>query len=357
MKISRKIWQPESPTPGWLLAAEKSDLTVMLPHENGDVPMFFQRIPATGADGFRMGARGYSKNVEPIHRVVISQDFYLGTFPVTQAQYRVMAEGCLEELSRAKHNRGIDPSEFKGYLRPVEHVSWDDARKVVFWLMRSNLLPPGWRADLPCEAMWEYGCRAGAENEYWSGDGEAALAEVDWYRENSGNETHPVGELRANPFGLYDLHGNVFEWCADVWDERAYRKRPNRWQGVAWDEDDAAEDAEYIDDHDKFHGASFRVVRGGSWECVAGVGLSAYRREGIAYENRSGYGFRICLFPDPINLGKAMPDGQRPNESGRGEIRETRDNETCIPGGADLEKAYFSPPNESNLRFPDSDGK
>ena len=103
---------------------------------------------------------------------------------------------------------------------------------------------------LPSEAQWEYACRAGTDTEYATGDGEAALHDAGWYTGNSNDETHDVGLTLANRFGLYDMHGNVWEWCADAFDEHAYKKRVNDVCDPFIDGDNDAN----------------RVIRGGSWD-------------------------------------------------------------------------------------------
>src|SRR5208283_3530718 len=108
--------------------------------------------------------------------------------------------------------------------RPVEQVNWNDATAFCEWLTEWKGLPKEIATvRLPTEAEWEYACRAGADTDYYNGDGEAALAEVAWYDGNSGNYTHPVDERsESHPFGLHGMHGNVWEWCQDVFDPNAY---------------------------------------------------------------------------------------------------------------------------------------
>lgn len=309
--IEPTIWQPANPNPGWTQAAEDSELTIFLPlEENLVVPMFFRRIPA---GEFRMGSRGKGEDEEPAHRVVIPEDFYMATFPVTQVQYRAMAQAFATELAAVEGNKGTDPSNDKGDLRPVEQVSWDDAVALGKALSKADcfrkslgtagLSADAWEAGLPNEAMWEYACRAGTDTEYGSGDGEAALAEVGWYKENAGTETHPVGEFPTrHPWHLHDMHGNVWEWCADVYDPKAYRKRAANWNAATWGETDAADDAEYWSDEDrKAEKNRNRVLRGGSWNNSARGCRSAYRNR-LGPDGRvRNCGFRLCVFPGPGN--------------------------------------------------------
>ncbi len=193
--------------------------------------MSFQVIPpvavqkAALAEGkplsFLMGSRGYRPEEEPRHRVVIPMPFYLGTFPVTQEEFACFRPG--------HRNR------FHGKPRhPVESVSWDDAQGFLKWLNGNRKLPGGLKARLPCEAEWEYACRAGTETEYYNGDGEGALSEAGWYEGNFVESTHPVGEKIGNPWGLYDMHGNVWEWCQDVYDATAYARRCDNWIARTW---------------------------------------------------------------------------------------------------------------------------
>jgi formylglycine-generating enzyme required for sulfatase activity len=309
--MSRKIWQPEHPTPGWLQAERDSDLTFYLPHPDGDVPMFFRRIPA---GEFRMGSRGNDPSEEPVHRVVIPQDFHLGTFPVTQAQYRAM----LKHYHRADYiiynNEVCSASRLQCDLRPVKGlVSWDEATTICraistapFFqdsLEKMGLANDEWQTGLPCEALWEYACRAGTETDYINGDGETALNEVGWFDEDSTNsETHPVGELPANKWGLYDMHGNTWEWCADVYDAKAYRKRVDGWTAAAWSGEDAGKDAALCKN------AYLGVIRGGSTVMSSEGCRSAHRRT-----IKPGYfigdlAFRVCVFRGSV---KQKPESEK----------------------------------------------
>ncbi|MCP5540365.1 MAG: formylglycine-generating enzyme family protein [Akkermansiaceae bacterium] len=272
----------DAPTRGWLEAAgravpEHGGLTIWLDAER-TVPMFFRRLPA---GEFRMGSRGEYGDEEPIHRVRIARDFYIGFFPVTQRQFAVF---------RPDHVNGFPERPWN----PAEQVTWDDARGFAGWLNKSGRLPAGLEARLPCEAEWEYACRAGTTSEYHSGNGEAALRRVGWFKGNAGGSTHPVGELDPNAWGLYDLHGNVEEWCEDAWDAAAYRKRGDGWVARAWETADES---------------PHRAIRGGSWSNPAWICRSAYRDWGRPGIRLRILGFRLVLAPvsgvgDPARQAK-----------------------------------------------------
>jgi len=186
----------------------------------------------------------------PQHEVTISGPFYLGQFPVTQAQYEAVM--------------GKNPSHFTGNDRPVECVCWDEA--VVFCAQLSRKV--GHWVTLPTEAQWEYACRAGTAAG-WYGDVDA----IAWHDGNSGGETHPVGRKRPNAWGLYDMLGNVWEWCADNWHED-YTGAPT--DGIAWQGTDPS-----------------RVVRGGSWRSSPWYCRSASRNEGTPDHRYYFLGFRV----------------------------------------------------------------
>ena len=134
-----------------------------------------------------------SDNEKPAHRVRITKPFEMGKFEVTQAQW--------EEVM------GSNPSRFKGPERPVENVSWNDVQEFLSHLNGRN---DGYGYRLPTEAEWEYAARAGSVERFY-GD----LGLIAWYIENSGNQTRPVGQKQPNAWGLHDMLGNVWEWCAD----------------------------------------------------------------------------------------------------------------------------------------------
>ncbi|MFO0874441.1 MAG: formylglycine-generating enzyme family protein [Phycisphaerales bacterium] len=254
--------------------------------------MAFRLIPA---GTFRMGSRAESHDEEPIHLVRITRDFWMAETPVTQKQFALWTGSPDYRTWRAARGQSEEHTNEFEYRpnHPAERMTWDEAVGYCEWLMRQPGidLPTGFTAGLPSEAQWEYACRAGTETEYWSGDGEAALAEVGWYDGNSGNQTHVVGEKGApNPWGLHDMHGNVSEWCRDAWVVDAYR-RERRVDGSADPETTAADAGERNPD---------RVIRGGSWIYSARACLSAIRVGRWPVIPGRNQGFRCCLFPGPV---------------------------------------------------------
>ncbi|MGA2063425.1 MAG: SUMF1/EgtB/PvdO family nonheme iron enzyme [Thermoguttaceae bacterium] len=226
----------------------------------------------------------------PQHRVRITKPFWLGATPVTQGEYeRVTGSNPskfpmpppISKPSVPEYERvtGSNPSKFqRDPQRPVEQVSWDDA--VEFCRKLSAL--PGEKAakrryGLPTEAQWEYACRAGTTTRWYAGDNEAGLFDVAWFNTNSGGQTHPVGGKKPNAWGLYDMHGSVWEWCRDWYDKEYYAWSP-------------------IDDPAGPPGGSFHVVRGGIWSDPARYCRSGFRNaDGPG--GRYAMGFRVSLVP------------------------------------------------------------
>jgi formylglycine-generating enzyme required for sulfatase activity len=205
---------------------------------------------------FMMGSTNGDANEQPVHRVTIAAPFYLGKYEVTQAQWTAVM--------------GSNPSENKGAENPVEQVSWDDAQE---FIRKLNALNDGFEYRLPTEAEWEYACRAGT-----SGDFAGDLEALGWYESNSRGSTHPVGQKKPNAFGLYDMHGNVWEWCAD--------RSPETYQGAPSD------GSAWIDLR-----SQKRILRGGSWDHDANHSRSAYRHWFTSGHHTHGIGFRIAAVP------------------------------------------------------------
>jgi len=162
------------------------------------------------------GGREQDKREEPLHEVKVS-GFYMGQYPVTNREYGIF----LKENPDIKEPKYWGDRKFNQLNQPVVGVSWEDAHKYARW---SGL-------RLPTEARWEYACRAGTSRLYYTGHSESDLDKAGWYNRNSGNNTHPIGQKEPNLFGLYDMHGNIWEWCEDDWHDN-YNKAPG--DGSAW---------------------------------------------------------------------------------------------------------------------------
>jgi formylglycine-generating enzyme required for sulfatase activity len=189
--------------------------------------------------------------------------FQIGQYPVTNEQYGIY----LEQNPGEKEPKFWADREFNQPNQPVVGILWNDARKFALWA----------GARLPSEAEWEYACRAGTQTMYYSGDDDIYLDSIAWYRDNSGNKLRNVGEKEPNPFGLYDMLGNIWEWVEDQY-HSTYEGRPIN--NDAW--------------VDKSRGYS-RVFRGGGWNNDAFNCRSAVRGEGspIRYADIS-LGFRLA---------------------------------------------------------------
>lgn len=209
------------------------------------------------------------------HEVTV-KPFFMGKYPITQAQWRAIAN-----RTDLKVERDIkpDPSNFKGDDRPVEQVSWDDA--VEFCARLSKLSGQEYR--LPSEVDWEYACRAGTTTPFYFGETiTSELANYDasytFANKRKGQcrgETTPVGQFLPNAFGLYDTHGNVWEWCTDVW---------------------------HVDSEDDYLGLNgdddYRVLRGGSWYNDQDDCKSSARTRHDRGCNSHLIGFRVVLVND-----------------------------------------------------------
>ena len=189
------------------------------------------------------------------HEVTLTRGYWLAKYECTQGEWERMM--------------GSNPSEFQGSSRPVEEVSWNDVQEWMEKMKERHPLPEGWEWSLPTEAQWEYACRAGTSGAY-AGE----LEEMAWYRENSGSKPHEVGQKRANEWGLHDMNGNVFEWCADWYGD---------YPGGS------------VTDPEGPVSGSYRVLRGGSWNLDDSYCRSALRyRDSPAYQGNF-LGFRVAV--------------------------------------------------------------
>jgi formylglycine-generating enzyme required for sulfatase activity len=225
---------------------------------DGGVKMRLVLIPA---GEFIMGSpateKDHQANEGPQHKVQVTKPFYMGTTEVTQGQWKAVM--------------GNNPSHFQGDNLPVEQVGWNDRQEFLKKLSAKE----GKTHRLPTETEWEYACRAGSTTRFNAGDDDSALDGVGWYSGNSWGKTHPVGQKRPNAWGLYDMHGNVGEWCEDRYDKDYYRNSP------------AADPA------GPAQGAP-RVLRGGSWRGNPGFCRSAGRLWSYPVRRRS-LGFRVVV--------------------------------------------------------------
>jgi formylglycine-generating enzyme required for sulfatase activity len=217
-------------------------------------------------------------NEGPQHRVTIAP-FFMGKSPVIQAQWNFVAG-----LPQVKQGLDRDPAGFKGADRPVEQVSWLDAVEFCDRLTKYS----GLNYCLPSEAQWEYACRAGTETPFHFGytltDELANYRASEIYGDRGvkgeyRKSTTPVGQFPANAFGLRDMHGNVWEWCADHW-HSSYKDAPK--DGSVWLSNDEKSD---------------RVLRGGSWIDLPRYCRSAFRDHYSPAYRDDNLGFRVVSFP------------------------------------------------------------
>ncbi len=209
---------------------------------------------------FQMGSNNGGSAEKPVHQVTISKPFWMAKTEVTQAQYQQVM--------------GRNPSSFKGAQNPADTVSGDDAMNFCINLTeiehQSGRLSPEFEYALPTEAQWEYACRAGTTGKY-----AGSLDAMAWYKETSKKKTHSVGAKQANAFGLYDMHGNVWEWCADWYASKSY--------------------GENVTDPEGPSSGSFRVIRGGCWADSASDCRSAFRSRDNSSDTCFYFGFRVLV--------------------------------------------------------------
>jgi len=221
---------------------------------------------------FDMGSSNEDSDEVPVHRVNITKPFYMGKYVVTQKQWQAVM--------------GNNPSRFYiGENMPVEYVSWPDSQEFLAVLAK---VAPGHQYRMPTEAEWEYACRAGTTGKYYfdSAAGMGTLHENSWTDTNSHNELHPVGEKLPNPLGLYDMHGDVWEWCSDWYASNYYQESP-------------------ADDPQGPSGGQERVLRGGSFANPGEYGSSADRGFQDPMARRNNYGLRVVF--NAASAGAAEP--------------------------------------------------
>ena len=215
------------------------------------VAEFVRLTPGKGKypASFEMGSTGDAPDAEkPVVTVTLRQPFAIARYEVTQELYQTIM--------------GRNPSKWKGRRNSVEMVSWEEAndfcRKATMELRKRKLIGATERIRLPSEAEWEYACRAGGKTPYSFGAKKADLGDYAWFNGNAKGNDPPVGKKKPNAWGLYDMHGYVWEWCADAW-------HPSH--------EGAAKDGRPREDKDE----KDRVMRGGSWADDAESARSAFR--------------------------------------------------------------------------------
>ncbi len=253
--VVEKLWN----SPEWaaLKSGTKAGEEVTLPLGTSGVDMTFCWCPP---GKFERGSNDGRDDEEPVKEITIGKGFWMAKTETTQAQWAAL--GFPNE------------SKWKGDTLPVENVSHTEAVAFADKLKQLS----GKAVRLPTEAEWEYACRAGTKFKYHSGDSEADLADVGWYAANSGFKTHPVGQKKANAWGLHDMHGNVWEWCADWYDAGYYAKSS-------------------ITDPAGPESGSSRVRRGGSWLDLAWYCRAACRSRDSPDSRNVNLGFRLAAGP------------------------------------------------------------
>ena len=212
------------------------------------------------AGSFNMGATPEMENPydseKPVHRVTLTNNYYIGKYEVTQALWQAVM--------------GSNPSYFKGDDLPVEKVSWDDCQD---FISKLNAMT-GKRFRLPSEAEWEYAARGGKKSRGYQYSGSNTLGDVAWYYGNSGPKTHAVGTKQPNELGIYDMTGNVWEWCQDWFGSYSSSPQTNPTGAAS---------------------GSIRVCRGGSWNYSAGLCRTSYRGNNSPDDRFSYLGLRLVL--------------------------------------------------------------
>jgi formylglycine-generating enzyme required for sulfatase activity len=255
---------PGKPQPRTEVTKPPSGLSV----ETNSIGMKMVLIPA---GEFTMGSSDGDSDEKPPHKVRITKPFYLGQYEVTVGQFRQFVnesgfQGVGDGWKTAFPSQTDDC--------PVVNVSWNDAEAFCDWLWKKE----GKEYRLPTEAEWEYACRAGMQTTWSFGDNESELGDYAWYRENSGERTHPLGHKKPNAWGLYGMHGNAWEWCADWYASDYYASSP-------------------ADDPKGPSFGTLRVARGGSWNYPARLTRSPVRRGGYPHDRVRFCGFRVARTP------------------------------------------------------------
>ena len=296
-----------------------NDKGAIIRRRPGQAKFYVENIAGIGLEmvhiagaSFSMGSSGVYE-AQPAHQVTVPS-FYIGKYEVTQAQWQAVAK-----LPRVLHHLDPNPSHFKGDHLPVESVSWDEAIEFCARLSKAS----GRSYRLPAEAEWEYACRAGTDTPY--AFGEILTAQLANY-DPKGAQPNPLHRARttpggaikiANRFGLYDMHGNVAEWCMDPW-HTFYVRAPT--DGTVWEAGG-----------DKGN----RVYRGGSWDNLDRFCRSDYRDKAEESRHSKQIGFRVVA-ADADQVSPATPMSETKSAEGTGNRPGAGSKETKGPGGLPL---------------------
>jgi formylglycine-generating enzyme required for sulfatase activity len=230
------------------------------------------------------------KNERPQHKVVITKPLLMSATEVTIGQFKKFATAMSYQTEAEKAEAAAKaappvveagqppPKPIQTYLNPgyvasddlpAAFITWNDATAYCQWLSTQEKAT----YRLPTEAEWEYACRAGTTTQYSFGDDYNELPKYGWHNKNAAGKSHPVGTLLPNPFGLFDMHGNLYEWCGDYFDEKWYSTSP-------------------LNDPNGPSVGSTRVIRGGYWNHFASNCRSAYRYNHTPSHRNNNHGFR-----------------------------------------------------------------
>ena len=230
--------------------------TISIPVKNG-ISIEMVKVEA---GTFMMGAtsemKDPSSDEKPLHQVTLTNDYYMGKYEVTQALWRAVM--------------GSNPSKYKGDNLPVEKVSWNDCQKFISKLNKMT----GRKFRLPTEAEWEYAAHGGKKSRGYQYSGNSNISDVAWYDGNSGSKPHPVGTKQANELGIYDMSGNVYEWCSDWYGSYSSSSQTNPTGADS---------------------GSSRVYRGGSWRNGAWLCRLSCRYFNTQFYRGNALGLRLAL--------------------------------------------------------------
>ena len=239
-----------------MVGSSTSDSVITIPVKDG----ISVEMVKVEAGSFNMGATPEMENPcyweKPVHRVTLTNNYYIGKYEVTQALWKIVM--------------GSNPSNSKGDNLPVENVSWNNCQKFISKLNKLT----GKSFRLPTEAEWEFAARGGNKSRGYQYSGSNTIGDVAWYDGNSGSKTHAVGTKQPNELGIYDMTGNVLEWCQDWYDSYSSSPQTNPTGAVS---------------------GSFRVLCGGSWGNSAGYCRSSCRGSNTPGSRNNFLGLRLVL--------------------------------------------------------------